>query len=94
MFVSSNWDILFNGSSAEVSSLSEKLEAKFVANKNRERDSFGDYEEGGNTEIWVIFEVNGKYYKKFGYQSSYGGREWDGGVVEVTPTTKTITVWE
>lgn len=50
--------------------------------------------DAAGSSIWVVFEVDGKHYKATGYYSSYDGYEWDGRVREVTPTTKTITVWE
>lgn len=93
MFSSTDWDKIYNGSDGKVMPFSDAKPAKHVYSKTRETDSYGDYIEGEG-EIFLVFEVDGKFYKKFGYQSSYGGREWDGGVVEVQPVTKTITVWE
>lgn len=54
-------------------------------------DSYGEYIEG---ECWVVFEMDGKFYKKWGYQDSYGSTYWDGGLMEVTPKTVTVEVWE
>lgn len=93
MYTSSKWDSLFEGSSVQVQPLANGTDAEYVDSKGRETDSYGDYIEG-DTEIWVIFKVGERYFKKFGYQSSYGGREWDGGCVEVFPETKTITVFK
>lgn len=93
MFTSDGWDKLYAGVSAEVVPTSGGVMAKPVHVHNRPTDSFGEYFEGEG-EIFVIFKVGDKYYRKNGYESSYGDRTWDGDVVEVHPKTKTIQVWE
>lgn len=95
MFASSDWDDLYEGRHGEVAPLANTKVAKPVESKGREVDSYGEYLQGEG-EIYVIFEVDGKYYKKFGYQSSYGydERTWDGAVVEVQKIVKTVEVFE
>lgn len=92
MFVSTFWDDLFRGRSAEVHPAMETKTATFVENHTVDKDY--DYWRQGDTEqVWVIFEVDGKFYKKFGTMSSYGDVTWDGNCVEVKKATKTIEVW-
>lgn len=92
MYVANDWDNLFEGRNIKVSPVEESRTAEFVEAKGRETDSYGEYYQGDD-EIYVIFKVGDRYFKKFGYQSSYGGRTWDGGVIEVFPETKTVTVF-
>lgn len=93
MFVSNEWDRLFQGNNIKVTPEYDSTTAEFVEAKHREKDHYGDYiqDEG---EIHVIFKVGDRYFKKTGYQSSYGDdRDWDGYVTEVFPQTKTFTVF-
>ena len=48
----------------------------------------------GATDIWVVIEIDGRYFKKTGYHQSHDGTYWDGAVTEVRPQEKTITVYE
>jgi len=82
------WNALFEGRNTNLATASVK--ATFVANSG----ALNYDENSGDQSIHVIFEVDGKFYKKTGYHSSYGGTEWDGAVTEVQPKTKTITVYE
>lgn len=94
MFVSNDWDRLVQGKEIKVAPLNEAVTAKFVFFKDRETDSYGEFYEG-DSEVYVIFEVDGKFYKKIGYKSSYGYEiSWAGDPVEVQPKTKTIQVFE
>lgn len=69
-------------------------EATVVEVVNRESDSFGEYYEGDG-EISLVFRVGDRYFRKTGYQSSYGeDRSWDGEIVEVFPETRTITAFK
>lgn len=87
----SDWERLFDGQSVSLTT-GNPVPVKHVHSKTRETDSYGEYMQG-DEDVFVIFELNGKFYKKSGYQDSYGGSTWDGPVVEVTPITKTIQVW-
>lgn len=94
MFASDNWDDLWDDGSTWVVPAGDQTEAVLVFKKEREKDHYGEYiqDEG---EVYMIFEVNGRYFKKTGYQSSYGyDRVWDGPVTEVHKVTKTIEVYE
>jgi hypothetical protein len=57
-----------------------------------------DYDESqGDDErpAFMVFEINGKFYKKEGEADSYGEVSWRGGKFsEVQPKTKTIQTWE
>lgn len=44
--------------------------------------------------VFVIVEVEGRFFKKSGYVDSYDGYTWDGPTVEVHKTTKTVEVFE
>lgn len=55
-------------------------------------DDFGG--EGQGEKLWVVVKIDGKFYRKSGYYSSYDGSEWDGPFREVSPVQKTITVYE
>lgn len=55
--------------------------------------------EGGAEDAELVFRITfptGEvhHYKKHGYYSSYDGTDWDGDFHPVTPTQKTITVYE
>jgi hypothetical protein len=45
-------------------------------------------------DIWVVVEIDGRFFKKTGYHQSHDGTYWDGSVSEVKPQQKTITVYE
>lgn len=47
--------------------------------------------EGQGDEAWVVFEVNGRMYKKEGYYASFHGTDWDGDLYEVEQYEKTVT---
>jgi hypothetical protein len=55
-------------------------------------DSFGG--EGMGEEIWVVVQVGDQYFEKDGYYASHYGTDWDGSFTEVSPSQKTITVYE
>lgn len=48
----------------------------------------------GATDIWVVIEIEGRYYRKTGYHQSHDGTYWDGSVTEVRPKEKLVTVYE
>lgn len=56
--------------------------------------------EGNGDETWVVVQVTDvetgdvTYYRKNGYYSSFDGTDWDGSFTEVTPSERTITVYE
>lgn len=54
-------------------------------------DSAGGMDEGSN--IWTVFEVGGRLFRKSGYYASHYGTDWDGAFEEVFPEQKTITVY-
>ncbi|WP_190822008.1 hypothetical protein [Saccharopolyspora pogona] len=62
-----------------------KLEAKKL--------EFNDWQ-GSESDVWLVFEVHGRYFKKYGIADSYGNVNWGGLFEEVQPKTKTITVFE
>lgn len=45
-------------------------------------------------ESFIIVEYNGKFFRKYGFVDSYGESNWKGTCKPVTPTTKTIQVFE
>lgn len=52
--------------------------------------------EGGGEHVWVVVrtETTGQFFRMNGYYSSYEGSEYDGGLFEVTPQERTVTVYE
>lgn len=56
-------------------------------------DSFKNYD-GWSEELWIVFEVQGKFYKATGTHTSYTGSEWDKELKEVSPSQKAITIYE
>jgi hypothetical protein len=82
------WD-LFGSEEIEIPSFGTTTPVEII--NNGDYDSYGDYVGGDN---YVIFELNGRYWRKNGYYSSYGGAEWDGEFYEVAPVIKTITNYE
>jgi hypothetical protein len=45
-------------------------------------------------DVWSIFSVNGRFFRKKGFFISYGGFEWDTSLEEVQSVEKIINVWE
>ena len=43
---------------------------------------------------WVVFKVGEQVFRKTGYYRSHDGEYWDGPLVEVVPSEKTVIVWE
>lgn len=91
MFVSNEWDRAAEGRTIYVAPLDEAVLADVVHFKDRETDSYGDYLQGED-EVYIIFKVGDRFYKKIGHKSSYGyGTTWTGPVTEVIPQEKTVT---
>lgn len=64
--------------------------AEIVEIKHRETDRWGEYLQGEG-EIYAIFKVGDRYFRQYGYKSSYGDDVSFGGVVEeVYPEEKTV----
>lgn len=57
-------------------------------------DSYGDIPSGVEFETFIIFEINGRYFRKEGTGDSYGRVTWNGTFKEVFPKAKTVTVYE
>ncbi len=55
-------------------------------------DSYGGEDMG--TELWVVFEIDGRLFKKYGAHYSHDGSYWDGSLNEVQAKQKTVTVFE
>lgn len=51
-------------------------------------------EEGGGERIWMVLQVGTQFFKKHGCHISHDGTYWDGGIQEVIPVEKTVTVYE
>lgn len=94
MYAANSWDDLWDNGKTQVSPLIDTSVAVLVSKTERERDSYGDYNEGDG-EIYMVFQVGDRFFRKEGYQSSYGDdRSWDGAVVEVFPREFTSVVYE
>lgn len=86
------WESMGWGGEGSIEALivrDEPVVVKWVAGSDLEEDP--GY---GSTQVWVVVEINGQYFKKEGYHSSEEGVVWDGAVTEVQPKTKTITYYE
>ena len=47
--------------------------------------------EGDGSEVWVVFKVDGRLFRKSGYYASHYGTDWDGSLEEVEAFEKTVT---
>ncbi len=56
-----------------------------------EYDSYGETTGGS---VFMVLKVDGRFFKKEGYRSSYGGTEWDGPCREVRAEPKTVVVFD
>jgi hypothetical protein len=96
MYTTDNWDAMFRsglGSKHNVVPLAQGTEATVVEVHNRPTDGYGDYLQSED-EIYVIFQVGNRFFKKTGRMDSYDEiRSWDGPVTEVFGTTKTVIVF-
>lgn len=50
--------------------------------------------EGRGDDYWVVIQVGEQYFQMSGYYTSHSGGDFDGGLEEVRPVQKTITVYE
>lgn len=97
MYVSNDWDELFDGgvgSTHKVTPLSTTVDCEVLEIHARPRDRWGEAEQGED-ECYIIFRVGDRFFKKTGFESSYDeDRSWNGDVTEVFGSTKTITIFE
>ena len=97
MYLSDNWNQMFEegaGSKHEVVPVTTGNEAEVLEVSGRPRDKYGEaYQD--DDECYIIFRVGDRFFKKTGYESSYGDEErsWNGPVTEVFGETKTVTVF-
>lgn len=97
MYVSNNWQAMFDGglgSAHKVVPVAQGTDATVVEVKTRAIDSrYGEYVQGDD-EVYIIFKVGDRFFKKTGTMDSYDENfSWDGPVTEVYGTTKTVTVF-
>jgi len=97
MYVMNNWQRMFDGgvgTTHKVVPVATGTDATVVEVKTRTVDTrYGEYLQGDD-EVYVIFQVGDKFFKKTGTMDSYDENfSWDGPVVEVFGTTKTVTVF-
>lgn len=98
MYASNDWDAMFTegiGSTHEVVPLAKGTDAKVLEVRNRPvHPEYPDEYIQSDDKIWVIFEVDGRFFKKEGTMDSYDEiRTWNGPVTEVFGEKKTITVF-
>jgi hypothetical protein len=55
---------------------------------------YESHPQGHEGNIYLVFEVNGKFWRKTGTTDSYGEREWDGTFREVTKGEVVVTKYE
>lgn len=48
-------------------------------------DYYGEFSQGHEGELYIVFNYETQYFKKTGTGDSYGNHSWDGPVVEVFP---------
>lgn len=96
MYVSNNWDRLYEagaGTVHKVAPVDQSLNATILEVRSRPKDPEGEAYQYDD-ECYIIFQVGDRFFKKTGTESSYDEeRYWDGPVVEVFGTTKTVTVF-
>ena len=66
--------------------------ASFKDRQNTEPNSYGYYD--SDEEIWFVFKLGERYYRKSGYQDSYDDFEYDGALVEVEPAEVQKITWK
>ena len=71
----------FRGGSLKLRYLDRKVEAQEIQGED-------------DQEVWFLFEIDGKFYKKFGSGDSYGEVSWNGPFKEVYKSEKVVTVYE
>lgn len=59
-----------------------------------EEDSYGEYSQGSKEEVYLVLEVEGKFYRKTGTANSYGEILWDGIFREVEKKEKQEVTYE
>lgn len=93
MYVANNWDNLFYGkvgSKHEVIPAETKAVAEIIETKARVTDFYGDFVQGED-DVYVIFKVGDRFFKKTGTMGSYDDEiSWSGPVVEVFAEAKTV----
>lgn len=62
--------------------------------ETRERYYDSPHEQGHEGTCFIVFEVNGKYYRKTGITDSYANRNWNGKFREVTKGEVIVTKYE
>lgn len=97
MYLSNNWQKLYDsglGSTHDVVPQATGTKATVVEVKSRAyNEGYGEYVQGDD-EVYVIFQVEDRFFKKTGSMSSYDEvYAWDGPVTEVFGHTKSITVF-
>ena len=97
MYVANNWQKLFDGglgATHKVAPVATGTDATVVEIHTRAWDErYSEYVQGDD-EVYIIFQVGDRFFKKTGTMSSYDEVfSWDGPVVEVFGTTKTVTVF-
>jgi hypothetical protein len=96
MYTTDNWNRLFRGgvgSTHKVVPLAQGTEATVLEVHERPSDNYGEYFQGDD-EVYIIFQVGDRFFKKTGRMDSYDEiLTWDGPVTEVFGTTKTVTVF-
>lgn len=79
------------------SSQDETGKIKVVERELDEIPGDGWYEshpQGHEGDIYLVFEVNGKFWRKDGTTDSYGDRSWDGKFRQVTRGEVIVTKYE
>lgn len=85
------WDLLHDGKKAALVLRDEAVLVEFIAgNLSEMEDDDPEYEES----IFVVAKIGTQFFKKSGNYSSHAGAQWHGVMKEVTPTQKTVTVYE
>lgn len=96
MYVANDWDKLFQGgvgTTHKVVPVATGTDAVILEVHGRPKDQYGEAMQG-DEECYIIFQVGDRFFKKTGYEDSYDEeRTWNGPVVEVFGTTKTVTVF-
>lgn len=82
------WERIGDGRTVEVKNLGTvTVVAKHV--------SYGEDQGEDSRPIFIIFEVDGKYYRKSGIANSYGERNWGaGGFLPAVQKVVVTKVWE
>lgn len=84
------WDVLAYKSDGHTFVVPGLGEVTLLAKNTSTHEEMGE----DRQEVFMVFEIGGRFYKKLGFGDSYGEIEWDGPFKEVVKTTKVVDTYD